>query len=111
MELRIVGAGLGRTGTLSLKTAIERLIGGHCYHMVEVFGHAEHAPIWEAAAHGNAVDWDAVLADYNATVDWPACALWRDRGREPGRDHPALDARQRADVVEEREPDDLRRHG
>ena len=78
MELRVVGAGLGRTGTLSLKTALERLLGGRCYHMVEVFGRAEHAPIWEAAARGDAVDWDAVLADYNATVDWPACALWRE---------------------------------
>jgi Sulfotransferase domain len=78
MELQVVGAGLGRTGTLSLKAALERLLGGRCYHMVEVFGHPEHAPVWQAAAEGKAVDWDVVLADYNATVDWPACALWRE---------------------------------
>ena len=78
MHLRVVGAGLGRTGTLSLKTAIERLLGGNCYHMVEVFGHPEHAQIWQSAADGRAVDWDAVLGDYNATVDWPTSAFWRE---------------------------------
>ena len=77
MTLRVVGAGLGRTGTLSLKIALERLIGGRCYHMTEVFGHPEHAPVWRDAAHGATVDWDDLLADYNATVDWPGCALWR----------------------------------
>jgi hypothetical protein len=75
--LRVVGAGLGRTGTLSLKTALERLLGGRCYHMVEVFGHPEHAAVWEDAARGSAVDWDDLLSGYEATVDWPASALWR----------------------------------
>ncbi len=78
MELRVVGAGLGRTGTLSLKTALERLLGGRCYHMIEIFGHPEHAPVWQAAAEGVAVDWDRVLAEYDMTIDWPACAFWRE---------------------------------
>ena len=50
MTLRVVGAGLGRTGTHSLKLALEQLLGGPCYHMVEVFGHPEHVPVWRDAA-------------------------------------------------------------
>jgi hypothetical protein len=44
MSLRVIGAGLGRTGTNSLKLALERLLGGPCYHMLEVLGHPEHVP-------------------------------------------------------------------
>ena len=50
MTLRVVGAGLGRTGTMSLKAALERLLGAPCYHMLEVFQHADHVALWEAAA-------------------------------------------------------------
>ena len=67
---------MGRTGTLSLKTALERLLGAPCYHMVEVFAHEEHRSIWQAAARGEMPDWEALLADYAATVDWPAAAFW-----------------------------------
>lgn len=74
--LELIGAGLGRTGTLSLKAALERLGFGPCYHMTELFGHPEHTPTWEAAAHGDAVDWEAVFASYRATVDWPGAAFY-----------------------------------
>jgi len=77
MSLRVVGAGLGRTGTHSLKLALEQLLGGPCYHMVEVFGKPDSARTWEAAALGDPPDWEAFLADYRATVDWPAAAFWR----------------------------------
>ena len=76
MRLRVVGAGLGRTGTTSLKAALERLLGGRCYHMTELFGHAEHIPVWQRAARGLSVDWDEVLDGYVAAVDWPAAAFW-----------------------------------
>jgi len=76
MALRVVGAGLGRTGTNSLKLALERLLGAPCYHMIEVFGHPEHIPAWHAAAEGRMPDWHALLADYAAAVDWPAAAFW-----------------------------------
>jgi hypothetical protein len=76
--MRIVGAGLGRTGTNSLKLALERLLGAPCYHMTEVFGHLDHAPIWHAAIRGEQVDWEPVLGDYAAIVDWPGAAVWRD---------------------------------
>lgn len=77
MALRVVGAGLGRTGTNSLKVALERLLGGTCYHMVEVFGHPEHVPLWEAAYRGDMPDWDALFDGFTAGVDWPLGGLWQ----------------------------------
>jgi hypothetical protein len=78
MTLAVVGAGLGRTGTVSLKGALERLLGEPCYHMVEVFAHVdEHVPVWHAAARGEVVDWEHLLGGYRAAVDWPAAAFWR----------------------------------
>lgn len=76
MTLRVVGAGVGRTGTNSLKIALERLLGGPCYHMVEVFGHPEHIPMWTAAANGDAPDWDRLFEGYVAAVDWPVASFW-----------------------------------
>ena len=76
MALRIVGAGVGRTGTHSLKVALEQLLGGPCYHMVEVLGHPDHMPVWTAALGGAPADWGAVFDGYVATVDWPACSAW-----------------------------------
>ncbi len=76
MGLRVVGAGLGRTGTLSLKLALERLLGGPCYHMVEVFSHPEHIAAWHAAARGQMPDWHTLFDGYHAAVDWPAASFW-----------------------------------
>lgn len=76
--MRLIGAGLPRTGTNSLKLALERLLGQPCYHMVEVFEHLDHVPTWHAAIRGESVDWDSVLGAYAAIVDWPGGALWRE---------------------------------
>lgn len=78
MALQVIGAGFGRTGTLSLKTALEQLGFAPCHHMFEVIGHPEQAPGWLAAARGEAVDWAHLLDGYQAQVDWPGCALWRE---------------------------------
>jgi hypothetical protein len=78
MGLRVVGAGLGRTGTHSLQLALQQLLGGRCYHMVEVFGRPDDIPVWHRAVNGDQPDWNAFLADYVATVDWPACSFWRE---------------------------------
>ncbi len=75
--LEVIGAGFGRTGTLSLKTALERLGFGPCYHAVEFLRHPEHRARWEPAFNGNA-DWDEVFAGYRATVDFPGAAFWRE---------------------------------
>jgi len=76
MTVRVVGAGLGRTGTLSLKAALERLLGAPCHHMMEVFNHPEQVDGWTAAAKGHPPDWKKFLAGYAATVDWPSAAFW-----------------------------------
>jgi hypothetical protein len=78
MTLRVVGAGLGRTGTHSLKIALEQLLGGPCYHMLEVFGRPDDIPVWHRAMDGEMPDWNAFLTDYRAAVDWPASAFWRE---------------------------------
>ena len=78
MALQVVGAGLGRTGTHSLKVALEQLLGGPCYHMVEVFGRPDQRDSWAAAVRGEDVDWASFLAPYRATVDWPAAAFWKE---------------------------------
>jgi hypothetical protein len=74
--LRVVGAGLGRTGTNSLKLALERLTGGRCYHMTELFERPDDLPVWQAAIRGEPPDWRRFPAGVTATVDWPACAFW-----------------------------------
>lgn len=78
MPLSVIGAGFGRTGTLSLKSALEMLGTGRCYHMVEVFANPSHVPVWRDATEGRFVDWNDLFAGYGATVDWPACAFWRE---------------------------------
>jgi Sulfotransferase domain len=74
--LKVVGAGLGRTGTMSLKLALGRLLGKPCYHMSEVFSHPEHIPLWDAAIRGDRIDWSEILDGFEAAVDWPASAFW-----------------------------------
>ncbi len=78
MELRVVGAGLGRTGTHSLKIALEQLLDGPCYHMLEVFGRPDDIPVWHRAVDGEMPDWSEFLSEYRAAVDWPAGAFWRE---------------------------------
>jgi hypothetical protein len=78
MALKVLGVGLGRTGTNSLKVALERLLGSPCYHMFELIAHPQHVPVWEHAVRGEEVDWHALLDGYAATVDWPGCAFWRE---------------------------------
>ena len=78
MALQIVGAALGRTGTNSLKLALEQLGFGPCHHMYEVRDHPEQLPYWQAAARGELPDWDQVFADYKSCVDWPSARYWRE---------------------------------
>lgn len=78
MPLTVIGAGFGRTGTLSLKLALEQLGFGPCYHMVEVFKNPKAPGYWEAAADHQPLDWKEVFAGYRATVDWPSASFWRE---------------------------------
>jgi hypothetical protein len=76
MTLEVIGAGFGRTGTASLKVALEELGFGPCYHMSELFEHSEHVPLWEAARQGEPVDWEEIFYGYKATTDWPSGAFY-----------------------------------
>jgi hypothetical protein len=76
MALKVIGAGLGRTGTFTLKTALEMLGFGPCHHMVEVLANPAQVPLWNRAADGDPVEWDEVFAGYNAMVDWPGCHFY-----------------------------------
>ncbi len=78
MTLRVVGAGLGRTGTYSLKLALEQLLGAPCYHMAEVPSHPEHIPLWHQAVKGKAPDWNDILTGFVAAVDEPASCFWEE---------------------------------
>ena len=77
MALKIIGAGMGRTGTASLKVALETLGIGHCYHMSEVLKNPEYTKNWIDAAEGN-TDWDNIFNGYSATVDNPGCNYWKE---------------------------------
>jgi hypothetical protein len=79
MALRVVGAGVGRTGTASLKLALERLLGAPCYHAYELTtNHLDHVPLWHEAVRGREPDWDDIYRGYAATVDWPGASFWRE---------------------------------
>jgi hypothetical protein len=76
MILEVVGAGVGRTGTYSLKLALEELGFGPCHHMEEVLKDpSRQIPLWSAAAEGKP-DWEAIFQGYNSAVDWPTAAFW-----------------------------------
>ena len=78
MPLSVIGAGFGRTGTMSLKLALEQLGIGPCYHMSEVFKNPAAPGYWEAAADGKPVDWEEVFAGYRSTVDWPSATFYKE---------------------------------
>lgn len=77
MALKIIGAGMGRTGTASLKVALETLGLGRCYHMSEVLKNPPCTADWIEAAGGNP-DWDKIFSGYTATVDNPGCNFWKE---------------------------------
>lgn len=77
MALKVIGSGLGRTGTLSTKLALEQVGFGPCHHMAEVFMHPESVPLWIDAGNGRP-DWDAIFDGYGAMVDHPGCNHWRE---------------------------------
>jgi len=83
MPLQVIGAGFGRTGTLSTYTALKQL-GFPCYHMVEVMenkANKGHLDFWRDVANtpaGTPHDWEKVFANYTAAVDNPACCVWRE---------------------------------
>ncbi|HAC34139.1 MAG TPA: sulfotransferase family protein [Gammaproteobacteria bacterium] len=78
MSVDVICAGFGRTGTQSLKYALEQLGYGKCYHMRELFAHPGHAERWTQLTQGAERDWNAMFAGYRSVVDWPAVYFWRE---------------------------------
>lgn len=74
--MRLIGAGFGRTGTMSLKGALELIGYGPSFHMIDLLRTPELLPPWAAAARGEPVDWRAALDGWGSTVDWPGCTFW-----------------------------------
>lgn len=78
VSLKLIGAGLPRTGTSSLREALRYLLDAPIYHMSEAFAHPEHVPAWVAAIEGDPPEWETFLAGYAAGVDAPFSNCWRD---------------------------------
>lgn len=76
--MQIIGASFGRTGTTSMRIALNHLGFGPCYHMFEVFLHPSHIAQWQAAADGEAVNWRKFLADYPSGIDYPLSAFYKE---------------------------------
>ncbi|MFI6299322.1 sulfotransferase family protein [Nonomuraea sp. NPDC050790] len=74
--IEVIGAGLPRTGTTSLKAALERLGHAPCHHMQDIRAHPDQVAAWLRAVHGP-LDWPTVLNGYRAAVDWPSSHFWR----------------------------------
>ena len=63
MSLRVIGAGFRRTGTVSMREALEILGFGPCHHMRELIKDPEHERLWRSVVAGATPDWDLLLAD------------------------------------------------
>jgi hypothetical protein len=76
--VKVIGAGFGRTGTMSLKAALEQLGAGPCFHMIDIIRDPSHLPYWQAAVDGEKVDWEEALDGWEASVDWPGCSFYKE---------------------------------
>ena len=76
MALQVIGAGFGRTGTTSLKAALEQLGFSKCHHMDEVMKSGAQVRFWQALSDGGEVAWDEVFEGFQASCDWPSCSYW-----------------------------------
>jgi Sulfotransferase domain len=76
--VKVIGAGFGRTGTMSLKAALERLGAGPSFHMIDIIRDPTSLPYWQAAADGEQVDWEEALEGWESSVDWPGCTFYKE---------------------------------
>lgn len=79
MTIKVIGAGYGRNGTMSLKLALEKLGFDKCYHMMELDQAKDEDVAWVALNRGEDVDFDKLFEGYQASVDWPSCNFWREQ--------------------------------
>lgn len=77
MALKVIGAGFGRTGTMSMKAALQKLGYNKCHHMLEVMPSAKQVDLWHAISQGGAPDWDAIFKGFQASVDFPSSVFYK----------------------------------
>ncbi len=78
MAMNVIGTGVGRTGTYSLKLALNQLGLGPCHHMEEVLHNMPaQVPLWSAVLDGSP-DWRQIYSGYESTVDWPTACFYRE---------------------------------
>lgn len=87
--MKLIGAGYGRTGTMSLKAALELVGHGPCFHMIDLLRDPSLLPPWERAAAGERIDWEDALEGWGSTIDWPGCRYW-EQHHETWPDAPVL---------------------
>jgi hypothetical protein len=75
--MKLIGAGMPRTGTLTQKLALEQLGFGPCYHWVNVLADLDQVELWNRALDGGG-PWDEVFAGCGATVDWPGGYFYKE---------------------------------
>jgi len=76
--MQVFGAGFGRTGTMSLKIALEKLGMGPCYHMREVVSRPSHIKLWYDISRGEHPNWDRLFSGINSAVDFPVCLFYEE---------------------------------
>lgn len=76
--MRVIGVGFGRSGTMSLKHALEEVGAGPCFHMIDLIRDPDNVDPWHDAAVRGEKDWDAMFSGYDSTIDWPGCTFWEE---------------------------------
>lgn len=114
--MKVIGAGFGRTGTRSLKAALELLGFGPCYHMSSVIAEPYRVRQWLDVGEGRSRDWDTLFAGFESALDWPASAYWRELAahypdakviltvRDPGRWYDSVSETIFRSALEQRRP-------
>ena len=88
-QLKVIGIGFPRTGTNTLRVALNMLGFGPCYHFWEYAAHPDHANMvkfWAnveslvASNEPNRIQWEAFFTkyDYESGCDQPLSVYWRE---------------------------------
>ncbi len=78
MQLEIIGTGLARTGTMSLKQALEYLTGKRCFHMIELLKNPARIEILKKGYKSNQIEWSKFYEGYHSALDYPTCLYYPD---------------------------------
>ena len=78
MNLEIIGAGLARTGTMSLKLALEQLGYGPCFHMIEMLKDPHQLKLLDVSHPQGSPKWSLFFEGYRSTTDYPACLYYKE---------------------------------